>query len=180
MKIVQILSMMVVGTSATILAIFVNTVYGIFILTADIVYVVIFPQFTCAVFVPHVNPYGSFVGFAVGTILRFGGGEPALSLEPFIKYPFYDENLGQLFPFKTLAMVASFVTIVTVSLLSKVLFERGILPHKLEISGKILNQPSKVQPKASTQSDPLSASYSKIYGSKTDALTADFLEQTWF
>ncbi len=134
--------MISVGVTATVLAILVDTIYGIFILTADIVYVVIFPQFTCAVFIPHVNPYGSFVGFAVGTILRFGGGEPSLSLDPFIKYPFYDEALGQLFPFKTFAMVLSFVAIVSVSYIFKVLFERKILPSSLEITGKVLVFPS--------------------------------------
>ena len=144
MRIVQVISMVAVGVTATILAIFVATIYGIFILTADIVYVVVFPQFTCAVFIPHVNAYGSFVGFVLGTILRFGGGEPSLSLDPFIKYPYYDEVLGQLFPFKTLAMIVNFIAVVVVSFIFKYLFEHNILPRNLEITGRILSPTSKI------------------------------------
>ncbi len=139
MQIVQILSMLAVGITSTLLALFVDTIYGIFILTADIVYVVIFPQFTCAIFVPHVNTYGSFFGFIIGVILRFGGGEPSLEINPFIKYPFYDENYGQKFPFKTLSMVSSFLTIVVVSYIFKYLFEKNVIPSKYEITGKVLD-----------------------------------------
>ncbi len=138
MQIVQILSMLVVGVTSTLLALFVDTIYGIFILTADIVYVVIFPQFTCAIFVPHVNTYGSFLGFIIGVILRFGGGEPSLEISPFIKYPFYDENYGQKFPFKTLSMAASFLTIIVVSYIFKYLFEKNVIPMQYEITGNVL------------------------------------------
>ena len=151
--------MLTVGVTATMLAIFVDTIYGIFILTADIVYVVIFPQFTCAVFISHVNPYGSFVGFILGTILRFGGGEPSLNLDPFIKFPHYDEVLGQLFPFKTLAMIVNFVAVVAVSLLFKYLFEHNILPRNLEITGKIFASTIKINSSNFVKQEQYSSHY---------------------
>ena len=89
-------------------------------------------------FLPFANPYGSFFAFVVGLILRFGGGEPTLELEPFIYYPWYDEENGQIFPYKTFSMLVSLVVIVTVSYLFKVLFDKGILPAKLDITGKVV------------------------------------------
>ena len=136
LRIVQIIAMFIVATISTVVAILVDTVYGIFILTADIVYVIVFPQFVCAVFIPFTNTYGSFFGFIVGIILRFGGGEPSLNLQPFIKYPFYDGE--QLFPYKTFAMLCSFLTVLLVSFLAKVLFEKGIIPPNWDISRRVL------------------------------------------
>ena len=143
MKVVQIVSMIVVGVTATLLALFVDTIYGIFILTADIVYVVIFPQFTCAVFLPFVNTYGSFLGFVLGTILRFGGGEPSLSLDPFIKYPYYDDISDSYFLSKpsqwlpTLFPLLLFLYFLNICL-NTTFYLKG------EITGKILPSPSKV------------------------------------
>ena len=76
------------------------------------------------------------MGYVVGFVLRVGGGgggESKIGLLLFIKYPYYDEETeGKLFPFRTLAMVASFVTIVIVSYLLMFLFKRQILPSKLD------------------------------------------------
>ena len=177
----QIVSMVAVGVTATILALSVDTIYGIFILTADIVYVAIFPQFTCAVFVPNVNPYGSYVGFVLGTILRFGGGEPSLFLDPFIKYPFYDEVWGQLFPFKTLAMIVNFIAVIVVSLLFKYLFEHNILPKRWEITGKVLSFSSKVNIVHDTKSEE--KVHPSHFNSSTTLVGAEVLaeqEQTRF
>ena len=130
--------MFVVAAISTIMALTTDTVVGLFVLTADVIYVVLFPQLTCAVFIPMTNPYGSFIGFLLGLILRFGGGEPTLSLKPFIKYPFYDEVLEmQLFPYKTMAMLCTFIAIIGVSFLFNWLFKKGHLPQNMEITGKI-------------------------------------------
>ena len=72
------------------------------------------------------------MGYVVGLVLRVGGGESKIGLPLFIKYPYYDEETEeQLFPFRTLAMVASFVTIIIVPYLLVFLFKREILPSKL-------------------------------------------------
>lgn len=139
LAIVQRVAMVVVAVVSTVLALVSDTVYGLFILTADILYVVLFPQLTCAVFIHQSNAYGSFLGFVLGVILRFGGGEPTLGLDPFIKYPNYDEEEQmQLFPYKTLAMLCTFVTIVLFSYLTRWLFLNEYLPNKWEITGKVM------------------------------------------
>lgn len=138
LRIVQLIAMFIVATICTVIAIVSNTVFGIFILTADIVYVILFPQFVCSVFLPFTNTYGAFMGFVVGIILRFGGGEPSLNIPPFIFYPYYDSEYGQLFPYKTFTMICSFLTILLVSFITKELFTRGILPPELEVTKKVL------------------------------------------
>ena len=72
------------------------------------------------------------MGYILGLVLRVGGGEDKIGFPSFIKYPFYDEVKGQLFPFRTLSMIVSFVTIIVVSYSLKFLFEREILPLSLD------------------------------------------------
>ena len=160
LSIVQRVAMFVVAAISTILALTTDTVVGLFVLTADVIYVVVFPQLTCSVFFPFTNPYGSFIGYVLGVILRFGGGEPALELEPFIKYPFYDKYDGQLFPYKTLAMLCTFIAIITVSILFNFLFQKGYIPEKFELTRKIkigvdLQNPSLT----SSEHEPVGAYY---------------------
>ena len=111
-------AVIVVGAAAAAMGIVVNSVYGLWFLCADLVYVILFPQLFCAIYIPFTNAYGSLFGYAVGWTLRFLGGEVLLGLEPTIFYPWYDEESGyQLFPFKTLTMLVSFVTILLFSAL---------------------------------------------------------------
>ncbi len=51
------------GVLASLLAIFVDSVYGMFIMAADVVFVVLFPQLTAVLFVHFANSYGAFVGY---------------------------------------------------------------------------------------------------------------------
>ena len=74
------------------------------------------------------NTYGSLPAYFIGIILRLGGGEPSFKLDPFIHYPG-----GLNFPFKTFAMVVSFITLVVFSYAAKYLFEKGIIPEKYDI-----------------------------------------------
>lgn len=124
-----------VGAAATAMALTVQSIYTLWFLCADLVYVILFPQLCCVIYLKNTNTYGSFTGFLVGLILRIGGGEASIGLDPFIKYPYYTEKEGQLFPFKTLAMLCSFATLILVSYLTKCLFERNILPLWLDIAG---------------------------------------------
>lgn len=122
-----------VGAAATTMALLVDSIYTLWALCSDLVYVILFPQLCCVVYLRGTNTYGSFLGYVVGIVLRFGGGEKAIGLPLFIKYPFFDEEANeQLFPFRTLAMIASFVTIVVVSYSLRFLFHREILSLKLD------------------------------------------------
>ena len=115
------------------MALLVDSIYTLWALCSDLVYVILFPQLCCVIYLRGTNTYGSFMGYLVGLVLRVGGGEMAISLPLFIKYPYYDEETEeQLFPFRTLAMISSFTTIVIVSYTLRFLFKREILPSKLD------------------------------------------------
>ena len=115
-------AVIVVGVSAAVMGIKVQSVYGLWYLCADLVYVILFPQLLCVIYLPFTNVYGSLVGYIVGWILRLLGGEALINLDPVIVYPWYDQDSGyQLFPFKTLTMIISFITIVVSSLLFRIL-----------------------------------------------------------
>ena len=125
-------SVIVFAVAATSMALVVDSIYTLWALCSDLVYVILFPQLCCVIYLQGTNTYGSFMGYLVGLVLRIGGGESSIGLMAFIKYPYYNEVDGQLFPFRTLAMLASFATIVAVSYLLKFLFERDILPPSLD------------------------------------------------
>lgn len=113
---IQRFAVLCVGVMATVISIFVPVIYGIFILAADIVFVIVLPQLFCSVFLKWTNSYGAALGYLTGVILRIGAGEPYLYLEPFIRFPYYDVKTGQNFPFRTFAMVTSVCCIVLFSL----------------------------------------------------------------
>ncbi|KAL3242069.1 hypothetical protein MRX96_047819 [Rhipicephalus microplus] len=97
-------SIVLVGALATFMALTAESIYGLWYLSSDLVYVILFPQLVCVVYLKErVNTYGSFAAYVVGCVLRAGGGESILKIPPFIKYPFYDyENNQQLFPLQDL------------------------------------------------------------------------------
>jgi len=122
-------SIFLVGALSTVMALTIKSIYGLWALCSDLVYVILFPQLLCAIYVPFVNTCGSLAAFLAGLILRLGGGEKLIGLRPYIKYPLYDNDLEQqLFPFRTLAMVVSLITLILVSLIyTRVLEGCGIL-----------------------------------------------------
>lgn len=66
--------------------------------------------------------------------MRIGGGEALIDLPYFIKYPWFDEeNDAQRFPFKTLSMIVSLLTIIVVSFPISYMLEKGIIPKQYDI-----------------------------------------------
>ncbi|XP_075546728.1 high-affinity choline transporter 1-like [Dermacentor variabilis] len=130
-------SIVLVGALATFMALTADSIYGLWYLSSDLVYVILFPQLVCVVYLKeHVNTYGSFAAYVVGCFLRAGGGEPILKIPPFIKYPSYDYEEGvQRFPFRTLSMVISFLTLVAVSGVTSWLFAGGRAPLDWDVFG---------------------------------------------
>ena len=109
-------AVLVVGGLATGLALVVQSVYALWYLCADLVYVVLFPQLVAALFFRRATRIGALAGAAVALVLRLGGGEPLLDIPALIPYPMVDAELGVLFPFRTCAMLAGLTTIYIVSL----------------------------------------------------------------
>ncbi len=69
------IAILFVGVAATVMAIVVNSIYGLLYLCADLVYVVLFPQLLCVLHVKFANTYGSLTGYIVGMFLRLSGGK---------------------------------------------------------------------------------------------------------
>lgn len=113
------LSIVVVAFSATTMAITIPSIYGLWSMCSDLVYVILFPQLIMVVhFKEYCNTYGSLSAYIVAFYIRMAGGEPLLGLKPMIYFPGWDGE-KQLFPFRTTAMLCSLFTLVFVSWLTK-------------------------------------------------------------
>ncbi|SEI07416.1 solute carrier family 5 (high affinity choline transporter), member 7 [Halobacillus karajensis] len=112
-------TIIIVGVGAMIIALNVQSVYTLWYLASDLVYTILFPQLTMALFYKNANLYGSIAGFSTALFLRLGGGEPALGLPSFLPYPMINADGIVLFPFRTLACVAAFIMIFVVSEMTK-------------------------------------------------------------
>ncbi|XP_068602510.1 high-affinity choline transporter 1-like [Brachionichthys hirsutus] len=150
------ITIFVFGALATAMALLTGSVYGLWYLSSDLVYVIIFPQLLSVLFVKGTNTYGSVAAYVVGLLLRIGGGEPYLKLPPFIFYPGWvtqerihhltgdvEHFVQQRFPFKTVSMVASFLANMAISYLTKYLFESGMLSHKYDFLDAVVSKDSK-------------------------------------
>ncbi|XP_037069019.1 high-affinity choline transporter 1-like [Pollicipes pollicipes] len=133
--IVMRLAIIATAVIATVIAIVVKSIYGLFFLCSDLVFVILFPQLVTVVHMPRLtNTYGSFLAMLVGLTLRLAGGEALIGLPPGIEYWWYDPTDGQLFPFRTFSMVCSFATLIGSSLLIEKAFTSGLLPAHLDFA----------------------------------------------
>jgi high affinity choline transporter 7 len=127
-------SILMLSIVAVVMALQVGSVQDLWFFTADLIFVLLVPQLTAALFDPKANRIGSIAAFVVSLVLRLGGGVPILGLAPFIPYPelfsgllrdapsaWYEESNGvpaMLFPFKTLAFVVGMVLLPVLSRLT--------------------------------------------------------------
>ncbi|XP_037564195.2 high-affinity choline transporter 1-like [Dermacentor silvarum] len=119
----------VVGVIATATAISARSVLGLWTLSSDMVYVLLFPQFVALFYLrKRSNAYGAVLGFVVGVISRTLCGEPLLQLPALIQLPFYEAERGQQFPFRTMCMLLSLTSLLLGSAIAKTLFRAGVLP----------------------------------------------------
>lgn len=108
----------VIGAAALLLALNVASVYGLWYLASDLIYVLLFPLLVTALFVPFANRIGAASGFVVAAFLRLSGGEPTFGLSPFLPWPWFEDG-EVLFPFRTISMLAGLITILVVSALTR-------------------------------------------------------------
>jgi len=128
------LAILTIGIISTWLALTLQSVYELWYLCADLVYVVLFPQLVMALYFKKANSKGAIAGIIVGVFLRFGGGEPIFGISPFLPYPMEDPVAGIEFPFRTFSMVCGLISILVVSLL---------FPDKNQIDKPtLINEPS--------------------------------------
>ena len=124
----------IVNTSiATIIAITVKSVYGLYLICSDMVFCMLFPHLLLVVLFPKLcNKYGMVVGFSVALLLRALAGEPILGYEAVIKFPGFEEGENnekgsQKFPFRTFIMFLHLGLVLSVTYLTKFLNQRGVL-----------------------------------------------------
>lgn len=106
------------GSGAAVLAVTVQSVAALWYLCGDVVYCLLFPQLTLALFDSRANRTGALSGLAVAAFLRLGGGEATLGIPAFLPYPEWTGMALVSFPFRTLAMVSGLVVAVVVSRLT--------------------------------------------------------------
>ncbi|PNF24499.1 High-affinity choline transporter 1 [Cryptotermes secundus] len=138
-------SIVIVGVLATVMALTIPSIYGLWSMCSDLVYVILFPQLLMVVhFKHHCNTYGSLSAYIMAFFVRMTGGEPLLGLPPMIHYPGWDGE-RQLFPFRTLAMLMSLVTLILVSWGTKWVFETGRLAPGYDFFRCVVNIPEDVE-----------------------------------
>ncbi|XP_031618007.1 high-affinity choline transporter 1 [Contarinia nasturtii] len=164
----------VVGILATVMALTIPSIYGLWSMCSDLVYCILFPQLLMVVhFKNHCNTYGSLAAYIVGLVVRISGGESQIGIPAFIEYPGYDEDAQeQLFPFRTLAMLLSLITLYGVSYYTKFIFETGRLAPQYDYFRCVVNipddairvgDPSEVGEQLHVMAGPMA----KIYGAAT-------------
>ncbi len=117
-------SIIVIGVAATLLALRVESVYALWTLNCDLIYVTLFPALTLTLFYKYTNTIGVLAGVAVALPLRLAGGVPELGINPLFRYWIYDvaADTGFItvqFPFRTTAMIAGLFTMLIVSYLTR-------------------------------------------------------------
>ncbi|XP_077507549.1 high-affinity choline transporter 1-like [Amblyomma americanum] len=134
-EVALVLRMMVflIGSWATYLALSVESVFEVWSLSSEVVYVLLFPQLLCLLYFKHSNTYGSLTAFIVGCCFRWLLGEPSLGVPMSITLPLYDEERGQGFPLRLTCMAFGVATIVITSYGATTVFENGWLPAHYDV-----------------------------------------------
>ncbi|XP_020513071.1 high affinity choline transporter 1 [Labrus bergylta] len=131
------ISVVVVGLAGTALTFLDSSVLVFWLVGVDMSYTIMFPQLVCILFFKVSNGYGASVGYLMGIILRVMSGEPLIGLPPAIKFPGCrldgEGRLTQFFPFRTTIMVMSLASILIVSWLASVIFNKGLLPESWDV-----------------------------------------------
>jgi len=117
-------------TCATALAIHYKSIYNLFVLCGDFVFVIVFPQLLLVLYYDKSNTYGSVFSFVIGLALRLMCGEKTFNLDPVISFGLlYGEAdavtgvvpTGPL-PYRTFVMLISLACHVAMSTLTDYLF----------------------------------------------------------
>merc|ERR1712141_145385 len=145
----------IVGAMATVMALTIKTIYGLWAMCSDLVYVILFPQLLIVVhFKDWVNTYGSLAAYCIGLFFRLAGGEKMIGLPPLIHYPMFNYETGdQMFPFRTMSMILSMISLLGISHLTWVLFNKGHVSKKWDLFGCFDSGP-KLEPSELMAMDP--------------------------
>ena len=134
------ISVVLAGLAGTGLAFSGESVLALFLMISDLQYCMIFPQIVCVLHCSDANGYGAAAGLILGTLLRLLSGEMLLPIPTVLFFPGWreDELTGEIlqyFPFRTLIMLLTLLTIVSSSLLARLVFPRHMLPPSWDLLG---------------------------------------------
>ncbi|KAL1440682.1 hypothetical protein MTO96_009232 [Rhipicephalus appendiculatus] len=129
------------GSLSIYMALSVNSVYDLWILCSDIVYVLLFPQLLCVFYFKETNAYGSLLAFIVGGVFRCLCGEPSMNVPVVVRLPLYDPEAGQRFPFRLLSMALGLCTLLVGSFAATTLFRRGLLSDRFDVFHCFVKRP---------------------------------------
>ncbi|KAL5257411.1 hypothetical protein ACHWQZ_G012379 [Mnemiopsis leidyi] len=126
-------------TIAMVIAITVKSVYGLYLICSDLVFVLLFPHLVLVIHFPHlVNRYGMVVGFFTAFLLRALSGEPVLGYDAILKFPGYAEGENgkvghQKFPFRIICMIIHLLLCLAVTRLTDYLYQNGHMTDKMDV-----------------------------------------------
>jgi len=133
-EVVIVMSVLIVfnATVATTLAIVYQSVYNLFVLCGDFVYVMVFPQLLLVLYLEKANTYGSVFSYFFGLIFRLLCGDVLLNIPATITFGSFPNSdpcgdPGPA-PFRTIVMLISIALHVGISLSTDYLFTNGHLP----------------------------------------------------
>ncbi|XP_075745222.1 high-affinity choline transporter 1-like isoform X2 [Rhipicephalus microplus] len=122
-----------IGSWATYLALSVESVFELWLLCSDLIYVLLFPQLICVLYFEKSNTYGSLLAFSVGVVFRWMCGEPIMNVPVTLRLPLYDEEHGQVFPFRLTCMLIGLITQLLGSYCAFLAFRSGWIPQRLDV-----------------------------------------------
>ena len=123
----------IIGTSLTL---FKKGTLVMWYIGVSVVYVFMFPQLVCVLFLDMANGYGSVVSFVVSLVLKLLCGWPHLGIPAVLHLPgdsFEDGVHVQRFPVNTLCMLCSLACIPIFSYLTALLLDKGIIPEAWDV-----------------------------------------------
>ncbi|XP_068459626.1 high affinity choline transporter 1-like isoform X2 [Clinocottus analis] len=138
LQLVLRVSVLLVGLAGTGLAFGDDSVFALWMVSGDLLYCVVLPQLVCVLHFGRANSYGAIFGYLVGLLLRGLSGEPLLGIPPLILYPSWREVNGvivQYFPYRTLAMLSSVISLISVSWLVELGFRHKLIPQSWDLLG---------------------------------------------
>ncbi|XP_077507438.1 high affinity choline transporter 1-like [Amblyomma americanum] len=124
-----------IGAFATYLALSVQSVYELWILCSDVVYILLFPQLVCVFYLKGTNTYGSIMAFFLGAFSRWLCGQPSVNMPATPWMPIYDPPRGQMVPFRFACMALGVSSLVLGSLLTAMAFKRHWIPPHYDVFG---------------------------------------------
>lgn len=158
------ISVIAVGIAGTALTFLDSSVLVFWLVGVDMSYTIMFPQLVCILFFKVANGYGATVGFIMGIVMRVLSGEPLIGLPPAIKFPGCrldkEGKMTQYFPFRTTIMLTSLLSILLVSWIASVLFNKGSISDKWDVF--------KIKRRQHPEASPTAAPTDKTSGDPTE------------